>query len=55
MKAIVKEMEAKIDAIDAELKFEMKDAAVATGIEGWRVTYKTSSVKEYTVAAAQRG
>lgn len=39
------------DRIDTELKFRMKDAAIATGIEGWRVTYKTSHYKEYTVKA----
>ena len=29
----------------------MKGAGIATGIDGWRVTYKTSHFKEYTVAA----
>jgi len=51
LKEIIKSNEAKIDAIDTEIKFEMKDAAVATGLNGWRVTYKTSHVKEYLVKA----
>jgi len=47
----IKEMEARLEAIDAEIKFEMKDAAVATGLNGWRVTYKTTHYKEYVVKA----
>jgi len=49
LKEQIKANEATLEAIDAEIKFEMKDAAVATGINGWRVTYKTSHYKEYTV------
>jgi len=51
LKERIKEAETNIDAIDTEIKFEMKDAAVATGLDGWRVTYKTTHVKEYTVKA----
>jgi len=42
---------ARCESIDAEIKYLMKDAAVAVGIDGWRVTFKTSHYKEYTVAA----
>jgi predicted phage-related endonuclease len=51
LKEIIKDHETKIETIDAEIKYEMKDAAVATGLNGWRITYKTSHVKEYTVKA----
>ena len=51
LKGEVKDCEAKLEMIDAEIKFDMKDAAVATGLNGWRVTYKTSHVKEYVVKA----
>ena len=51
LKEQIKANDANVEAIDAEIKFEMKDAAVATGINGWRVTYKTSHVKEYVVKA----
>ena len=54
LKEQIKANEATLEAIDAEIKFEMKDAAVATGISGWRVTYKTSFVKEYTVKAREQ-
>jgi len=54
LKREIKDAEAQVDAIDTEIKFEMKDAAIATGIEGWRVTYKTSFVKEYTVKAREQ-
>jgi len=53
-RAILKEQnkvnDALLEAIDAEIKFEMKDAAVGVGVPGWRITYKTSFVKSYTVA-----
>jgi len=51
LNAIIKDHETKIEAIDTEIKFAMKDAAVATGLNGWRVTYKTSHYKEYVVKA----
>jgi predicted phage-related endonuclease len=51
LKDNIKSMSERVEAIDTEIKFEMKDAAVATGLDGWRVTYKTSHVKEYTVKA----
>jgi predicted phage-related endonuclease len=51
LKEQIKANEATLEAIDAEIKYEMKDAAVATGISGWRITYKTSHVKEYVVKA----
>jgi predicted phage-related endonuclease len=45
----IKAAKARCESIEAEIKFHMKDAAVAVGVEGWRVTYKTSHFKEYTV------
>ena len=54
LKSDIGAMNARLEEIDTEIKFEMKDAAIATGIEGWRVTYKTSQVKEYTVKAREQ-
>jgi len=51
LKETIKTSEGRLEAIDAELKHAMKDAAVATGIDGWRITYRTNHVKGYTVAA----
>jgi len=50
LKADIKSMEERAEEIDTELKFALKDAAVGTGVDGWRVTYRTSHVKSYTVA-----
>ena len=41
----------KIESINTQLIYAMKDASVMTGIDGWRVSYKTSHYKEYSVAA----
>ena len=49
-KAAEKTAHERCEAIDAEIKFHMKDAAIATGIPGWRITFKTSHFKAYTVA-----
>ena len=51
LKTREKDIETRIGEIDTEIKFLMKDAALATGLPGWRVTYKTSHFKEYTVKA----
>jgi len=48
-KADIKQMEARIDEIENEIKFLMKDAAVGVGLPGWRVTYRTSHYKSYVV------
>jgi predicted phage-related endonuclease len=57
-RAILKEgirvADQRCETIDAKLRFEMKDAAIATGIDGWRVTYKTSHFKGYTVPPSDR-
>lgn len=49
-----KAVKARIEEIDAEVKYEMKDAAVATGIEGFGLTYKTSSVKQFVMPAREQ-
>ena len=41
LRALEKMAHDRIEAIDAQIKYAMKDAAVATGIDGWRITYKT--------------
>ena len=40
----------RIESINSQIIYAMKDAAVATGINGWRISYKTSHFKSYTVA-----
>jgi predicted phage-related endonuclease len=54
LKQVVKDAEDRLELIDAEIKYEMKDAAIATGIDGFRLTFKTSHVKEFTVPAHDR-
>jgi predicted phage-related endonuclease len=51
LKDSIKTAEERLEAIDSEIKYELKDAAVATGLNGWRVTYRTSHFKEYVVRA----
>ena len=45
----IKAVQERLQAIDATIKYAMKDAGIATGLDGWRITYKTSHVKAYTV------
>ena len=35
--------------IESEIRFCMRDAAIVTGLPDWRITFKTSHVKGYTV------
>jgi predicted phage-related endonuclease len=46
----IKEAEARREAIDAELKFTLGDAEFATGLDGWRITFKSTEYRGYTVA-----
>jgi predicted phage-related endonuclease len=41
--------EARCGQIEAELRFRMGDAETATGLDGWRLTYKTTDRAGYTV------
>jgi hypothetical protein len=50
----IKRDEARRESIETELKFLLGDAEMATGVNGWRITYKTTDFKEYTVAARSR-
>jgi predicted phage-related endonuclease len=54
LKESIRIAEARCDTIDAKLRFEMKDAAVATGIDGFRITYRTSHFRGYTVPPSDR-
>jgi predicted phage-related endonuclease len=49
--ARIKSDDARCTEIENEIKLAMGDAEVIVGLEGWRVTHKTVSVKEYTVKA----
>jgi predicted phage-related endonuclease len=44
----------RIESINTQLIYAMKDAAIATGIPDWRITYKTSSFKGYSVPPSER-
>jgi predicted phage-related endonuclease len=46
----VKNCDARLEEIDAEIKFRMQDAETITGLDGWRVTFKTTDRSGYTVA-----
>lgn len=43
--------EARKTAIETEIKFLMQDAELVTGLRDWRITYKSSDYKSYTVPA----
>jgi len=49
--ASIKVMESRCEAIETELKYLLGPAELATGLPGWRITYKTEHRKEYTVKA----
>jgi predicted phage-related endonuclease len=51
LQSVVKSAEVRVAEIDAEIKFTMGEADHITGLNGWRVTFKTSDFKEYTVPA----
>jgi predicted phage-related endonuclease len=44
----------RCEAIETQIKFLMRDAAVATGVEGWRITYKTGTVQGYSVPTREQ-
>jgi len=43
--------EAAVEAINAELMFLLGDAEAASGLNGWRITYKTQHRSAYSVPA----
>lgn len=49
MKDIEKKAHDLIENINTQIIYTMKDAAVATGIPGWRISYKTTDYKGYEV------
>ncbi len=50
LKASEKLVHDRIESINTQLIYAMKDAAVATGVPGWRISYKTTHYKAYSVA-----
>src|SRR5262245_5811983 len=54
LRAEMKAADERCKAIEAQIKFTMRDAAVANGMDGWRITWKTESVKGYTVPAREQ-
>jgi hypothetical protein len=51
--AQMKRDKARCEAIEARLKFIMDDAAIATGLDGWGITFKTQNRKGYTVEPSE--
>jgi predicted phage-related endonuclease len=49
----IRAVEERCEAIDATLRYAMKDAAIGT-LPGWRISYKTSHFKGYTVPPSER-
>jgi len=47
----IKDIQARVDAINAEVQYLLGDAEQASGLTGWRITYKLENRKEYTVKA----
>ena len=43
LKARIANDESQCDEIENELRFMMRDAEIATGLDGWRITYKTET------------
>lgn len=46
--------ESRCEAIETEIKFLLRDSESATGLPGWRISFKTTHYKEYTVTARDR-
>jgi len=51
LKERIKKMESRCEEIETELKFSMRDAAMATGVNGFKITWKTAHYDEYIVKA----
>lgn len=47
--ARIKQDEARCEAIENEVRHILGDAEIATGLNGWRITYKTTDFKGYEV------
>jgi predicted phage-related endonuclease len=45
----IDDLKARKEAVETEIKFLMREAEVATGLKGWRITYKTSGKRGFTV------
>jgi predicted phage-related endonuclease len=51
LKDEIKQRDTEMDIIETELRYRMGKAESIIGLPGWRVTWKTQTTKEYTVAA----
>lgn len=47
--ARIKRDKERCEEIETQIKFAIRDAAIVTGLPDWRITFKTSHVKGYTV------
>jgi YqaJ-like viral recombinase domain len=49
LKETITDAEKRCKVIENEIKCLLKDAETVTGLQGWRITYKTESIKGYEV------
>jgi predicted phage-related endonuclease len=54
LKAHITAAKTRCEEIEAQIKFTMRDAAVATGVDGWRITFKTGMVQGYSVPTREQ-
>jgi predicted phage-related endonuclease len=54
LKARIKVDDERCKAIEAQLKFMMRDAAVAIGLPDWRITFITGTVQGYSVPTREQ-
>jgi len=54
LKTVENDAHNRIESINTQLIYAMKDAMVATGIPDWRISYKTSHFKAYSVPESDR-
>jgi predicted phage-related endonuclease len=54
LKARMNSDKERCEQIESQIKFTMRDAAIVTGLNGWRITYKTGTVQGYTVPTREQ-
>ena len=54
LKARMKADKERCEAIETQIKFIMRDAAIATGLDDWRITFKTGTVQGYSVPTREQ-
>jgi predicted phage-related endonuclease len=54
LRARMKADKERCEMIETQIKFTMRDAAVVTGLNGWRITFKTGTVQGYSVPTREQ-